>query len=115
MLQYMAQELRKDTTNEDSLPLIRLFKTPTAKVLDLILESYNTHFTKNEVAEINNLSLENTEIIIKNLINEGILKKEKEGLEIFYKANFSSARTEGLFRYIRATLDENFDSNLKTD
>jgi len=114
MLQNMAQELKKDIENEDNLPLIRLFKTPTAKVLDLVLESYNTQFTKNEISEINNISSDNIEEILKELLNEGLLKKEKVGLDIFYKANFSSARTEGLFRYVRATLDENFDSNLKS-
>ena len=111
----MAQELKKDTENEDNLPLIRLFKTvTTAKVLDLVLESYGTQFTKNEISEINNISLESTEEILKELLNEGILKEEKIGLDIYYKANFSSARTVALFRYVRATLDENFDSNLKS-
>lgn len=114
MLHIMAQELKKDATNDANLPLIRLFKTPIAQVLDLIFESYNTSFTKNEIAEINGLSLDNTDEILKVLLKEKILKKEKVGLDVFYKANFSSARTEGLFRYVRATLDENFDSNLKS-
>ena len=109
----MAQELRKDAENEENLPLVRLFKTSTAKVLDLIFESYNTQFTKNEISEINNISLESTEQVLQELLNEGMLKKERVGLDTFYKANFSSARTEGLFQYVRATLDENFDSNLK--
>ena len=111
----MAQELRKDTANDDSnLPLVQLFKTPVAQVLDFVFESYNAEFTKNEIAEINGLSLDNADEILKILLEEKILKKEKVGLNIFYKPNFASARTKGLFRYVRATLDENFDSNLKT-
>ena len=111
----MAQELKKDTSNESNLPLTRLFKMPnTERILDLVLEGYNTQFTKNEMAELNSLSLENTEAILKNLLEEKIIKKEKLGFDVCYKANFSSKRAAGLFEYVRATLDENFESNLNT-
>jgi Fic family protein len=110
----MAQTLDNSLDSESQLPLIRLFKTPTAKVLDFLFENYDSSYTEKEVADITDIKIENVQEILGELLKENILKKTKEGSDVFYQGNFSSHRTEGLFSYVRATLDENFDSNLKS-
>ena len=111
----MTQELEKNVSGNNNLPLSRLFKIPaTEKILDLLLEGYNMQFTNNEIAELTELSLKDTEVILKNLLSEKIIKKEKMDFDVCYSANITAKRTAGLFEYVRATLDENFESNLRT-
>ena len=114
MLHNMAQTLDNSLDSEAELPLIRLFKTPTAKILDFLFENYDSSYTEKEISDINDISIENVKEILGELVKENILKITKEGVDVFYQGNFSSPRTEGLFSYVRATLEENFDSNLKS-
>lgn len=110
----MAQALDNSLDSEENLPLIRLFKTPTAKILDFIFENYNSSYNLREISDITNIPIDTVHQLVEELVKENILKRTKSGTDNFYEGNFSSHRTEGLFSYVRATLDENFDSNLKT-
>lgn len=105
----MAQTL---DNNHGQLPLARIFNDPSsADVLDFLLSNYGLKFSASEISKISNISADLTERILQTLLKEKIIISEKDALETLYSANFSSDRTEGLFRYIRATLDENLKSH----
>src|SRR5437879_5776863 len=105
----MAQTL---DNNDGQLPLARLFNNPTsANILDFLLSNYDLKYSDGEISKINNVPIDLTKNILHALLEEKIIKSEKNALDTVYCANFSSERTNGLFRYMRATLDENLNAH----
>lgn len=106
----MALLEKSDNNNEVKLPLERLFQNnPTAKVLDFFLENHSLACAKNKLFKI--IAIPEGELgqILDSLVEEKILKAEKIGLEHKYSLYAQAPRTEGLFQYFRATLDNNLD------
>jgi len=106
---FMAQTL---DDNHGQLPLARLFSNPSsADILDFLLSNYGLKYSDGEISKINNVPIDSTKNILQTLLEEKIIKSEKDALDTVYYANFSSERTNGLFSYIRATLDENLNAH----
>lgn len=98
--------------NHGNLPLARIFGNPSSvNILDFLLSNYDLKFSLDEISKINNVPTSLAENILGSLLEENIIKEEKNATEKLYFANFASERTEGLFRYIRATLDENLKAH----
>lgn len=109
----MTQELQnKHEGEEATLPLERIFTiAEVPKVLDLILANRGLKYTAEDIANIGNLEQGRVQKALKILKAERIIKSQKGETETVYFPNPSSDRTDGLFRYVRATLDENLTMN----
>ena len=79
-------------------------------VIDCFLSTHDIPLARRDISEITNLPLNDINPILSKLLNQKIIKSEKDsnGIVIF-SANFASPKTMGLYQYYRAVLAENLE------
>ena len=101
-------------TEENQLPLTRLFNTSSAKVLDFLLTNEGLSYTEEEISELTLVPQRTLQRSIQILIHENIIKRERRnGRTFYYSANLSSPRVSGLLSYINSTLIYNLEQAIK--
>lgn len=96
-------------TAEFKLPFEIISDASPFKVLDCLFSNYEIPQTESDICSYTQVSNHQVNVILDNLLEEKIIKKEKDVETDVFLANFSSPKTMGLFSYYRAVLDENLE------
>ena len=92
------------------LPFGRLFNTPTARVLDLLVSNTGLRYSGDEISKLAGVPPRTLRRALKVLVEDKIVKRgRKSGRAFYYEADVSSPRVEGLERYVTATMLSNLD------
>lgn len=91
------------------LPFVRLFNTPTARVLDLLIANTDLQYNEEEISKLTKMSSDTLQRALKVLMEEEIIKRKKQKHSFYYEANRSSSRTNSLAGYVTSTMLSNFE------
>ena len=98
------------STEAAHLPFGRLFNTPTARVLDLLVSNTGLKYSEDEISKLAGVPSRTLQRALKVLVEDNIVKRSKKNKHTFYyEADVSSSRVEGLERYVTATMLSNLD------
>lgn len=93
------------------LPLGRLFRNPTAKVLDFLLLNRDFDYSESDISKLAEVSPRTVQRVLPILIDEKIVKRtRKSGKAFMYEASLDSKRTTALLAYVKATIEENLEN-----
>lgn len=95
------------------LPLVRLFNTPTARVLDLLISNAGLPYNEAEISKLARVPSRTLQRALKVLVEEGMMKRKKRKRVFYYEANLSSARVNSLKGYFTTTMLENFEQAVR--
>ena len=91
------------------LPLARLFNTPTARVLDLLISNTGFRYNEDEISKLARVPPRTLQRALKLLTDEEIIKRKRHKRVFYYEADLSSPRTNCLESYINSTMFSNFE------
>ena len=95
---------------ETRLPLVRLFNTANAKVLDFLLANEGLEYTEDEISELTHVPDRTLQRSMQSLLGERVVKRyRKNGRVYYYSVDLSNPRVSGLLSYVNSTLLENLD------
>lgn len=98
------------STEAEHLPFGRLFNTPTARVLDLLVSNTGLKYSEDEISELAGVPSRTLRRALKVLVEDKIVRRSrKNGRAFYYEADVSSSRVEGLEMYVTATMLSNLD------
>ena len=101
------------STEAAHLPFGRLFNTPTARVLDLLVCNTGLKYSEDEISELAGIRPRTLQRALKVLVEDKIVKRRKVRHAFYYEADVSSSRVEGLERYVTATMLSNLDQAVR--
>ena len=98
-------------SEETRLPLVRLFNTENAKVLDFFLANEGLNYTEDQISELTLIPKQTLQKSLQSLLDERIIKcsVKKNGIS-HYMADLSSPRVSGLLSYTNSTLYFDLDT-----
>ena len=102
------EEINK--TKSYKLPFELISDDPSFKIIDCLFSNYEIPQSIADICDNVEISPVQAQSILDNLITEKIAKREKNIDGDSFLANFTSAKTMGLFQYYRAVLDENLEN-----
>lgn len=98
------------STEAEHLPFGRLFNTPTARVLDLLVCNTGLKYSEDEISRLAGVPSRTLRRALKVLVDDKIVKRSRKSRHAFYyEADVSSSRVEGLERYVTSTMLSNLD------
>ena len=94
-----------------SLPLSRLFQSPTAKVLDFLFLNRDFDYSESDIASLSNTAPRTLQRVLITLKEEKLIKRtRKSGRSNMYKANLDNKLGEYLLNYVRLGIENNLDT-----
>ena len=94
-----------------SLPLSRLFQSPTAKVLDFLFLNRDFDYSESDIASLSNTAPRTLQRVLITLKEENLIKRtRKSGRSNMYKANLDNKSGKYLLNYVRLGIENNLDT-----
>ena len=92
---------------ENDYPLERLFHNATARVLDFLILNQQLSYSAEDIGQQTDIPERTLQRVLPLLVEENLLKREREGLAFKYEINLDSERARALIQYARATVRAN--------
>ncbi len=92
----------------DTLPLERVFGTPSSKILDFLLLNQRFDYSESDICKLAEVSTRTVQRTLPCLVTEKLITRtRKSGKAFMYEANLESDRVKALQQYVKATIEEN--------
>ena len=100
--------------HEDSLPLTRLFRSPSAKVLDFLFLNRDFDYSESDISRLSGVSPRTLQRVLPILKEEKLIKKTRtSSRNAMYTANLDSRVGDSLFQYVKQAVEANLDTILE--
>lgn len=94
-----------------SLPLSRIFQSPTSKVLDFLFVNRDFDYSESDIASLSNTAPRTLQRVLIILKKEKLIKKtRKSNRSNMYKANLENKLGEYLSLYVRTAIENQLDT-----
>jgi predicted transcriptional regulator len=96
---------------EESLPLTRLFRSPSAKVLDFLFLNRDFDYSESDISQLSGVPSRTLQRVLPILKEEKLIKKTRtSSRSAMYTANLDSGVGESLFKYVKLSIEANLDT-----
>lgn len=97
--------------SEESLPLTRLFGSPSAKVLDFLFLNRDFDYSESDISQLSGVPSRTLQRVLPILKEEKLIKKTRtSSRSTMYTANLDSGVGESLFQYVKQSIEANLDT-----
>lgn len=97
--------------SEESLPLTRLFRSPSAKVLDFLFLNRDFDYSESDISQLSGVPARTLQRVLPILKEEKLIKKTRtSSRSTMYTANLDSGVGESLFQYVKQSIEANLDT-----
>lgn len=97
--------------SDDSLPLTRLFRSPSAKVLDFLFLNRDFDYSESDISQLAGVPSRTLQRVLPILKEEKLIRKTRtSSRSTMYTANLDSGVGESLFQYVKQSIEANLDT-----
>jgi hypothetical protein len=109
----MPSTNERDTEAYDNdYPLERLFHDAASRVLDFLILNQQIAYSAEEISRLTDTPERTLQRVLPFLAEEeGLLKRERQGIAFKYEINLESDRARALIQYAKATVRENLQNS----
>jgi len=96
---------------EESLPLSRLFRSPSAKVLDFLFLNRDFDYSESDISKLSGVPARTLQRVLIVLKEEKLIKNTRTSSRSkMYTANLDTGMGESLFQYVKQAVEANLDT-----
>lgn len=96
---------------EEALPLTRLFRSPSAKVLDFLFLNREFDYSESDIAQLSGVPSRTLQRVLPVLKEEKLIKSTRTSSRSkMYTANLDTGMGESLFQYVMHAVEANLDT-----
>ncbi len=96
---------------EEALPLTRLFRSPSAKVLDFLFLNREFDYSESDIAQLSGVPSRTLQRVLPVLKEEKLIKSIRtSSRNKMYTANLDTGMGESLFKYVMHAVEANLDT-----